>query len=106
MPLVLEARGLDVTPAIIANLERAGDEQSTAVLTRIYDDEIGHVAIGKRWFDHICRARGLDPAPAYHDLVRKHFRGSLKPPFNHDARARAGLDADFYAPLAAGGAAG
>jgi len=38
--------------------------------------------------------------------VRKHFRGSLKPPFNHDARARAGLDADFYAPLAAGGAAG
>jgi len=46
VPLVLEARGLDVTPAIIANLERAGDEQSTAVLTRIYDDEIGHVAIG------------------------------------------------------------
>ncbi len=102
VPLVLEARGLDVTPAIIANLERAEDEDSAAVLRRIYDDEIGHVAIGKHWFDHVCRARGLDPAPAYHDLVRKHFRGALKPPFNHDARARAGLDAAFYAPLAAG----
>jgi len=98
VPLVLEARGLDVTPTMIANLTRAGDDASAAVLARIYDDEIGHVAIGKSWFDHVCRERGLDPAPAWRALVRKHFKGALKPPFNHAARARAGLTAAYYAP--------
>ena len=46
VPLVLEARGLDVTPEMIARLERAGDDASAAVLDRIYRDEIGHVAAG------------------------------------------------------------
>ncbi len=100
VPLVLEARGLDVTPAIIANLRRAGDEPSASVLERIYTDEIRHVAAGRRWFDHVCAARGLDPAPTYHGLVRRHFRGALKPPFNTEARERAGLEAAFYRPLA------
>jgi len=96
VPLVLEARGLDVTPAMIANLARAGDAESAAVLERIYEDEITHVAAGKRWFDHVCRERGLDPAPAWRELVRRHFRGALKPPFNAAARTRAGLDGAFY----------
>ncbi len=100
VPLVLEARGLDVTPAMIANLRRAGDEPSASMLARIYADEIGHVAVGRRWFDHVCAARGLDPAPTFHGLVRRHFRGALKPPFNTDARERAGLEAAFYRPLA------
>lgn len=100
VPLVLEARGLDVTPPMIANLRRAGDAPSASVLERIYTDEIGHVAAGRRWFGHVCAARGLDPAPAYHKLVRRHFRGALKPPFNTEARERAGLEAAFYQPLA------
>lgn len=100
VPLVLEARGLDVTPPMIANLRRAGDAPSAAMLERILADEIGHVAVGRRWFDHVCAARGLDPAPTYHDLVRRHFRGALKPPFNTEARERAGLEAAFYQPLA------
>ena len=100
VPLVLEARGLDVTPAMIANLRRAGDEPSASVLARIYADEIGHVATGRRWFDHVCAARGLDPAPTFHGLVRRHFRAALKPPFNTDARERAGLESAFYRPLA------
>jgi uncharacterized ferritin-like protein (DUF455 family) len=100
VPLVLEARGLDVTPATIANLERAGDGESAAVLRRIYDDEIGHVAAGRRWFEHVSAARGLEPVATWQTLVRRHFRGSLKPPFNDDARAAAGFDAAFYRPLA------
>lgn len=52
VPLVLEARGLDVTPQMIASLEKAGDTDSVAVLNVIYRDEIGHVAVGRKWFEH------------------------------------------------------
>jgi uncharacterized ferritin-like protein (DUF455 family) len=100
VPLVLEARGLDVTPAMIARLEAVGDPDSAAVLRRIYDDEVGHVAIGRAWFERLATARGLDPAPAYQALVRAHFPGPLKPPFNDAARARAGFAPTFYQPLA------
>jgi uncharacterized ferritin-like protein (DUF455 family) len=100
VPLVLEARGLDVTPEMVRRLERAGDKESAAVLETIYRDEIGHVAVGARWFRHCCRMRGLEPRAAFHDRVRRHFTGVLKPPFNHQARRRAGLPACYYEPLA------
>ncbi len=101
VPLVLEARGLDVTPAMIARLTAVDDPESAATLQRIYDDEVGHVAIGRTWFEHLATARGLDPAPTWQALVRAHFPGPLKPPFNEAARARAGFAAAFYQPLAA-----
>jgi uncharacterized ferritin-like protein (DUF455 family) len=100
VPLVLEARGLDVTPEMILRLERAGDADSAAVLRRIYRDEIGHVAVGMRWFAWLCHHRGLDPEVAFHDCVRRHFTGALKPPFNAEARAAAGFPANYYEPLA------
>ena len=98
VPLVLEARGLDVTPAMIRRLEHVGDDESAAILERIYADEIGHVAVGARWFAHLCREDGLDPAGTFHDRVRRYFVGALKPPFNHAARREAGLPAAFYDP--------
>lgn len=100
VPLVLEARGLDVTPTMIADLNRIGDAESAAVLQRIYDDEIGHVACGSRWFNAVARHRGLEPAEAWQNLVRQHFRGTLKKPFNRAARDEAGLPVDFYEPIA------
>jgi len=100
VPLVLEARGLDVTPEMIRRLERAGDCGSAAILDRIYRDEIGHVAVGARWFEWLCRERDLVPDAAFRDLVRCHFTGSLKPPFNHAAREAAGFPASYYEPLA------
>ncbi len=100
VPLVLEARGLDVTPEMAARLERAGDARSAAILRRIYDDEIGHVAAGARWFDWLSRARGLVPDEAFRECVRRCFKGDLKPPFNAEARAAAGFPAAYYEPLA------
>ncbi len=99
VPLVLEARGLDVTPAMIARLERAGDHDSVAILEVIYREEIGHVAAGSRWFAHVCEQRGLDPAPTWRTVVRERFKGDLKPPFNDTARDAAGLPSAFYADL-------
>ena len=101
VPLVLEARGLDVTPAMIAKLKAAGDEASAGILETIYQDEIGHVAIGRRWFEWLCETRGLTPARAWQDQVRRHFRGAVKPPFNEAARAAAGFPTTTYLPPAA-----
>jgi uncharacterized ferritin-like protein (DUF455 family) len=102
VPLVLEARGLDVTPQMAARLERAGDVESAKILRLIYRDEIGHVATGLRWFDRLCRARSLVPEVVFQERVRRFFKGELKPPFNHQARAAAGFPRDYYEPLAAG----
>lgn len=99
VPLVLEARGLDVTPDMIDRLTRYGDTASAAVLQVIYDEEIGHVATGHRWFRWECARRGLAPVTAYRDLVQRHYGGVLKPPFNHEARRAAGFDAAYYEGL-------
>jgi uncharacterized ferritin-like protein (DUF455 family) len=101
VPLVLEARGLDVSPAMIGKLEEAGDEASAAVVRVIYEEEKRHVAFGAKWFRWLCARDGLVPEPTFHTLVRRHFRGPVKPPFNDRARAEAGLTPGFYKPLAA-----
>lgn len=99
VPMVLEARGLDVTPGMIDKLIAAGDKESADILRIIHDDEIGHVAAGQRWFERTCRDRDLDPDETWRGLVRKHFKGGLKPPFNVESREKAGLSANLYAPL-------
>ena len=96
VPMVLEARGLDVTPATVAAFERAGDHRSAAILGRIYRDEIRHVGAGTRWFRWLCESRRIEVVPEWQRLIRTHFRGELKPPFNDSARDEAGLSRDFY----------
>lgn len=100
VPLVLEARGLDVTPPMIEQMRNVGDEDSAAILQIIHDDEIGHVAIGKRWFDHCCEQDGAEKVETWQHLVRTYFRGPLKPPFNVAAREAAGFSSAYYGPLA------
>jgi uncharacterized ferritin-like protein (DUF455 family) len=102
VPMVLEARGLDVTPATVERFEAAGDARSAAILGRIYRDEIRHVAIGTKWFRRGCESRQIEVVSHWQRLVRAHFRGGLKPPFNDSARDEAGLSRDFYAGVAAG----
>ncbi|MFU8863983.1 MAG: ferritin-like domain-containing protein [Rhodobacterales bacterium] len=99
VPMVLEARGLDVTPGMIAHFEKAGDTQTVAALNVIYAEEVSHVAYGSKWFHFLCGRHDLDPKEVFHDLVRRYFHGFLKPPFNEEKRAEAGLPPDFYWPL-------
>ncbi len=100
VPMVLEARGLDVTPQTICRLQSAGDLASARILERIYQDEIGHVRVGTRWFMQLCDESGTIPAEAFASAIRTYFRGSLKTPFNESARLSAGLKPSVYLPLA------
>lgn len=100
VPMVLEARGLDVTPGMITLFQKADDAKSVAALETIYAEEVSHVAYGAKWFNFLCGRDNLDPKPRFHALVRKYFDGQLKPPFNEEKRADAGLPPDFYWPLA------
>jgi uncharacterized ferritin-like protein (DUF455 family) len=77
-----------------------GDSASTKILQRIYDDEIGHVLAGTKWFELACDERQRLPKPYWKMLVNRHFRGELKPPFNDSARSRAGLTQDYYLQVA------
>jgi uncharacterized ferritin-like protein (DUF455 family) len=97
VPMVLEARGLDVTPSTIARFDSAGDSASSKILNRIYQDEISHVSAGTKWFEAGCSQRNLLPKPYWKILVNRHFRGAVKPPFNDSARLSAGLSRDYYA---------
>lgn len=100
VPMVLEARALDITPATIARFEGAGDDRSARMLGRIMTDEIRHVSAGTKWFGAAANRAGVVPADHYQILVKRHFRGGLKPPFNDSARRQAGLTLEFYAALA------
>ncbi|WP_146588064.1 ferritin-like domain-containing protein [Puniceibacterium confluentis] len=99
VPMVLEARGLDVTPGMIALFRKVGATRAVAALETIYGEEVAHVAYGSKWFHFLCGRDNTDPKPVFHALVRKHFHGLLKPPFNEEKRADAGLPPDFYWPL-------
>jgi len=103
VPLILEARGLDITPSIIRQMQDVGDSKSARIFEIIYRDEQGHVAVGAKWFRFLCLRERQEPAAAFQQLVRTYFRGALKPPFNDGARARAGLTPTFYRSLSSAG---
>jgi uncharacterized ferritin-like protein (DUF455 family) len=100
VPRTLEARGLDAAPPMQAKLARAGDSRAVEILAVILRDEVGHVAIGNRWYRWLCARDGLDPMAHYATLVQRHQAPRPRPPFNIDARRRAGFTADELALLA------
>lgn len=99
VPRILEARGLDVTPGLQSRLRTVGDEESARVLDVILRDEVGHVAIGNRWYEFLCHAAGLVPAVTFIDLCQRFGVRSPQPPFNHAARLQAGFGAAELAGL-------
>ncbi len=99
VPRTLEARGLDATPPMQARLAKAGDLRAVAILDIILRDEIGHVAIGNRWYRWLCERDGLDPVVHYGALAERHHAPRLRPPFNHAARRAAGFSEAELAAL-------
>ncbi|TYI62350.1 hypothetical protein E1A91_D10G238300v1 [Gossypium mustelinum] len=102
--------GLDVLPTTISRFRNRGDDDTADLLERVvYPEEITHCAAGVKWFKYLClRSRNpslyqdilaLEESEAgrsetqmdkeseeviqkFHAIVRTHFRGPLKPPFN------------------------
>jgi uncharacterized ferritin-like protein (DUF455 family) len=101
VPRVLEARGLDVTPAMIQRLRSAGDGESAKILELILREEVAHVAAGSRWFAWCCCEAGLDHAATFTGLVERHASGAIKRPLNAQARRAAGFNAEELDRLAA-----
>jgi uncharacterized ferritin-like protein (DUF455 family) len=99
VPRTLEARGLDASPLVQAKFAAAGDAESAAVVDLILHDEIGHVAIGNRWFKQVCAERGLEPIGTAARLAVEHGAPRLRGPFNLAARRAAGFDEQELAQL-------
>ena len=101
VPRVLEARGLDVTPAMILKLRALGDDATADILELILREEVAHVAAGSRWFRWHCERAGAEPRVRFRELLDDYARGSLRGPFNHAARRDAGFDDEEIALLEA-----
>jgi uncharacterized ferritin-like protein (DUF455 family) len=91
VPRTLEARGLDVTPGIMQRLADAGDWRAVEILEVIQRDEVGHVAVGSRWFKYLCAQQAVDPQATYHALLDRYLRGQMRGPFNRQARLASGF---------------
>ena len=102
VPRVLEARGLDATPLIMNKLRSIGDEASVAILEIILREEVGHVALGDRWFRTLCARRGLEPEQTYMEMIA-HFDAPWPiPPLHEEARLAAGFSRAELQRLAQG----
>ena len=91
VPRVLEARGLDATPAIVEKFRLVQDERAVEILAIVERDEIGHVAIGSRWYLYLCHQRGLEPLETFRALLKEYDAPPLKPPFNIAGRKAGGF---------------
>jgi uncharacterized ferritin-like protein (DUF455 family) len=98
VPMILEARGLDTTPAAVQRFKDAGDTETATILDKIGKEEIPHVAAGVRWFEFICNRRGVSPFPTFHEIVASQYKGRIKPPFNIAARTAARMSKGYYQP--------
>jgi uncharacterized ferritin-like protein (DUF455 family) len=102
VPRTLEARGLDASPAVKTKLVSIGDLRAGEILDIILRDEIGHVAVGNRWYSWLCAQRGIDPVATYAELTVRYEAPKLKKPFNLDARRAAGFSEVELSALQAG----
>ncbi len=99
VPRVLEARGLDVTPAMIVKLRALGDDATADILEIILGEEVAHVAAGSRWYRWYCTRAGIEPLAKFRELLVQYAGAALQAPFNHEARRAAGFDQDELAQL-------
>ncbi len=91
VPRIMEARGLDVTPGIINKFANIGDNRAVDILNIILQEEQGHVAAGNKWFHYLCMQRKLEPLECFSQLIKKHIKGQIKPPFATEYRLASGF---------------
>ncbi len=99
VPRTMEARGLDASPSLRNKFAQVGDKAMAEILNIILRDEIGHVAIGNVWFNWLCTQRKLEPIATFAALCVEYSAPKLKPPFNLEARRKAGFSEEELALL-------
>jgi uncharacterized ferritin-like protein (DUF455 family) len=82
VPRIMEARGLDASPQIRDKLASVGDDAGAAILDVILRDEIGHVAIGNRWYRYLCELRGRDALDWHAEMAQQYQAPRQRGPFN------------------------
>jgi uncharacterized ferritin-like protein (DUF455 family) len=102
VPRVMEARGLDVTPGMIAKFKQIDDQAAVEILKIIYRDEVGHVRIGNHWYHQLCEQQGVDAVATFRELINIYMGGKLRGPFNWPARLEAGFQTDELSALEQG----
>lgn len=97
---------MDTYAATREKFVKCNDLPSICILDHNYKEEVGHVAIGVKWFSYICdnvvsqaEEKNVDKITRFHQLSRKYFKGNLKEPFNREARLEAGMTEEWYIPL-------
>ena len=101
VPRVLEARGLDVTPGMIAKFQYLGETELVDILNIIQRDEIGHVERGNYWFNELCRQRSFSSSETFHKLLDEYMEESMFDSLNQEARLQAGFSKQELIDLAA-----
>ena len=101
LPLVFEARNLDHTLELEAAFKTVGDPRSAALMRRIHEDEIEHVAFGMHWLRKL-----KNPSDSDWDAFCKHLKWPMSPikavgdDFQRDARSRSGMTDEFIDRIA------
>lgn len=91
VPRIMEARGLDVTPAIIEKFRLIKDNKAVEILTIILEEEKGHVRVGNYWFKYICNQRNIKPLDTFKQLILDYARNQIKLPLDRDNRLSSGF---------------
>ena len=100
LSLTFEQANLDFARQFAAGFARVGDAKSSALLEKIYRDEIAHVAYGLKWF-----RRWKNPDESDWDAFCRQLKFPLSPQrakgllLNTEGRRAAGFDAQFIAEL-------
>jgi len=104
MSLTLEQANLDFSRHYTKRFADIGDDITASLLQTVYEDEVGHVKLGARWFEKLRRP--LDTRSLWARYVAE-LRMPLTPAraigigFDRLAREAAGLDAEYIEALQA-----
>jgi uncharacterized ferritin-like protein (DUF455 family) len=91
VPRIMEARGLDVTPDLIARFRQIKDETTSSLLELILEEEIGHVNIGTKWYRYQCEKLNQDPDEKFRQIAKEYMPSNNSKKINHNARLMAGF---------------
>ena len=89
----LEGSGLDAGDTLLRRLAGVAESAVHPIVKTIFNDEIGHVEFGSRWYREVCRIEHLDAAEDFAPRMDRIFH---KVPariekISHAARAAAGF---------------